>query len=143
MDALDEFAPFSLFSFLTGTLVYAFREFYVVLLNTIKLEDGRTGYMNYGFWDEGPSTKNPSANLVKAVLEQLDIRVLNKNARNGQAGLLEIGCGLGQSAIDAVNSLGRVSSKICSEIATHMKSPRIECQRHRREHLQGTRRRRK
>jgi len=71
-----------------------------------KFEDGRIGYMNYGFWNEGPSTKNPHANLVKAVIEQLDIRVLNKNAKGGQVNLLEIGCGLGQSAIDAVHSLG-------------------------------------
>jgi cyclopropane fatty-acyl-phospholipid synthase-like methyltransferase len=109
----DEFAPFSLFSFLTGTLIYAFREFYVILLNASKLEDGRTGYMNYGFWNEGPSTTNPHANLVKAVLEQLDVQVLNMHAKNGQVNLLEIGCGLGQSAIDAVHSLGTSSSRIC------------------------------
>lgn len=140
MNVLDEFVPFSLFAFLTGTLVYAFREFYIVLLNTFKFEDGRTGYMNYGLWDEGQSTKNPSANLVKAVLEQLDTRVLNKNAKDGQVGLLEIGCGLGQSAVDAVNFLGRFLSRVCSKIITHLKSSRIECQRQRREHLQGARR---
>ena len=111
MNALDEFAPFSLFSFLTGTLIYAFREFYVVLLNVNKHEDGRTGYMNYGFWNEGPSTKNPHANLVKAVVGQLDVRVLNEHARNGQVNLLEVGCGLGQPAIDAVHSLGTSPSR--------------------------------
>ena len=71
-----------------------------------KLEDGRTRYMNYGFWNEGSSTKNPPANLVKAVIEQLDVHTLNKHAKNGQVNL-EIGCGLGQSAVDAVNSIGR------------------------------------
>jgi len=111
MDALGEFAPFSLLAFLTGTLIYAFREFYVVLLNANKLEDGRTGYMNYGFWDEGPSTENPHASLVKAVIEQLDIRVLNKHTRNGRVNLLGIGCGLGQPAIDAVHSLGTSSPR--------------------------------
>ena len=116
MDALEEFAPLSFWAFLTGTLVYAFREFYVVLFNVNKLEDGRTGYMNYGFWNEGPSTKNPHANLVKAVIEQLDIRVLNKHAKNGQVNLLEIGCGLGQSAIDAVHSSGRFLPRICSHL---------------------------
>lgn len=114
MDILDEFAPLSLWAFLTGTLVYAFREFYVVLFNVNKFEDGRTGYMNYGFWNEGPSTKNPHANLVKAVIEQLDIRVLNKHAKDGQVNLLEIGCGLGQSAIDAVHSFGRCLAKTSS-----------------------------
>ena len=112
MNALDEFAPFSLFDFLTGTLIYAFREFYVVLLNANKHEDGRTGYMNYGFWNDGPSTKNPHASLVKAVIEQLDIQVLNKHVRNGHVNLLEIGCGLGQPAIDAVHSLGTSPSRI-------------------------------
>jgi len=107
MDILDEFEPLTHWAFLTGTLIYAFREFYVVLFNVNKFEDGRTGYMNYGFWNEGPSTKNPHANLVKAVIEQLDIRVLNKHAKDGQVNLLEIGCGLGQPAIDAVHSLGR------------------------------------
>jgi SAM-dependent methyltransferase len=114
MDVLDEFAPLSLWAFLTGTLIYAFREFYIVLFNVNKLEDGRTGYMNYGFWNEGPSTKNPHANLAKTVIEQLDIKVLNKHARNGQVNLLEVGCGLGQSAIDAVHSLGRFLPRICS-----------------------------
>lgn len=107
MDAFDEFAPLSFYAFLTGTLIYAFREFYVVLLNVNKLDDGRTGYMNYGFWDEGRSTKNPHASLVKAVIDQLDTQVLNENAKNGQVHLLEIGCGLGQPAVDAVCSLGR------------------------------------
>jgi len=93
-------------AFLTGTLTYAFREFYVVLLTLFKYEDGRTGYINYGFWDDGPSTTNPHASLVKAVIDQLDIQVLNKHAKNGQVNLLEIGCGLGQSAIDAVAYLG-------------------------------------
>jgi len=116
MDTLDEFAPFSLLAFLTGTLIYAFREFYVVLLNANKLEDGRTGYMNYGFWNEGSSTENPHANLVKAVIEQLDTRVLNKHTRNGRVNLLEIGCGLGQSAIDAVYSLGTSSPRLCSRL---------------------------
>ena len=112
MNALDEFAPFSLLSLLTGTLIYAFREFYIIVLNVNKHEDGRTGYMNYGFWNEGPSTKNPHANLVKAVIEQLDVRVLNKHAENGQVNLLEIGCGLGQPAIDAVHSLGTFYPRI-------------------------------
>ncbi|KAF9650101.1 S-adenosyl-L-methionine-dependent methyltransferase [Thelephora ganbajun] len=106
MDALDEFVPFSLSAFFTGTLVYAFREFYVVLRNVQKFEDGRTGYMNYGFWNNGPSTKNPHASLAEAVIGQLDIRILNKHTRSGQVNLLEIGCGLGQPAIDAVHSLG-------------------------------------
>lgn len=107
MDALDEFAPFSLWGLLTGTMIYAFREFYIALLNISKFEDGRTGYMNYGFWNEGPSTKNPHASLVKAVTKQLDVQVLNSHSRDGQVNLLEIGCGLGQSAVDAVHSLGR------------------------------------
>ena len=76
MYVFDEFPPFSLFAFLARTLIYAFREFYVVLLNASKHEDGRTGYMNYGFWNEDPSTKNPHVSLVKAVIEQLDIQVL-------------------------------------------------------------------
>ena len=134
MNALDEFTPFSLLSFLTGTLIYAFREFYVVLLNVNKLEDGRTGYMNYGFWNEGPSTKNPHASLVKAVIEQLDIRGLNKRAKDGQVNLLDIGCGLGQPAIDAVNSLGRSSSRVCSWHSSLTRSSRLERQRYRREH---------
>ena len=114
MDAFDEFSPFSLWAFLTGTFLYAFREFYIVLLNATKLEDRRTGYINYGFWNKGPSTENPHANLAEAVIEQLDIKVLNEHARNGQVNLLEIGCGLGQPAIDAVNSLGMFFSRICS-----------------------------
>lgn len=124
MDALDDFAPFSLWAFLTGTLIYAFREFYVVLLNANKLEDGRTGYMNYGFWNEGPSTDNPHANLVEAVIEQLDIQVLNEHARSGEVNLLEIGCGLGQPAVDAFRSLGTSSSRICPPV-THMKPCRL------------------
>ena len=114
MDASNEFSPFRLWAFLTGTFLYAFREFYVVLLNANKFEDGRTGYINYGFWNEGPSTRNPHANLAKAVTEQLDIRVMNDHARDGQVNLLEIGCGLGQPAIDAVHSLGRFSLRIRS-----------------------------
>jgi len=127
MDAFEEFVPFSILSFLTGTLLYAFREFYIVALNVGKFEDGRTGYLNYGFWDEGPSTKTPSANLVKAVIEQLDIQVLNKHARNGQVNLLEIGCGLGQSAIDAVNSLGTFSPRVCphSLLTQHLPGPNV------------------
>lgn len=112
MDSLDNFAPFSLFALLTGTFIYAFREFYIVLLNVYKYEDGRTGYMNYGFWNKGPSTENPHASLVEAVIDQLDVRVLNENARDGQVFLLEIGSGLGQSAIDAVCSLGRFSQNV-------------------------------
>jgi len=127
MDALEEFVPFSFFSFLTGTFLYAFREFYVVLLNVGKFEDGRTGYVNYGFWNEGPSTKTPSANLAKAVIEQLDIQVLNKHARNGRVNLLEIGCGLGQPAIDAVNSLGTFPPRVRphSLLTQHLPGPNV------------------
>ena len=114
MDPFEQFSPFSLWAFLTGTFLYAFREFYIVLLNANKHEDGRTGYINYGFWNKGSSTKNPHASLAEAVIEQLDIQVLNEHARNGQVNLLEIGCGLGQPAIDAVRSLGMFSPRICS-----------------------------
>lgn len=81
------FAPFSLWAFLTGTLIYAFQEFYVVLHNVNKFDDGRTGYLNCGYWNNGSSTVNPHANLVKTVIEQLDVQVLNEHAMNGQVNL--------------------------------------------------------
>jgi len=95
-----EFAPFSLFAFLSGTLIYACREFYIILTKVVKYADGRTGYMNYGLWTAGNATVNPSGELVKAVLTNLDPSTIPQLDSEGAA-VLEIGCGLGQPAVDA------------------------------------------
>lgn len=77
-----------------------------------KFRDGGTGHINYDFRDEGPFTNYPHANLVKAVIEQLSIRVLNKHSRNGWVDFLGIEHRLGQLAVDAVHSLGRFFLRI-------------------------------
>lgn len=72
--------------------------------NVVKFEDGLTGYMNYGFWTKGEMTENPSGELVKAVLKNMNPRV--KPDENGKLSVLEIGSGLGQPALDAAKYFG-------------------------------------
>jgi hypothetical protein len=102
-----EFEPLSLFAFINGNLIYAFREFYIVLGNVVKSDDGLTGYMNYGLWANGPATVNPSGELVKAVLTNMDRNAITKGCNGGKPAILEVGCGLGQPAIDACNYFGQ------------------------------------
>jgi SAM-dependent methyltransferase len=104
--AYAEFPTGSVFALFCGTLIYAWREFYIVMSNIMKFGDGLTGYINYGLWIAGDATVNPAGELVKAVLKTMDPSAVK--SKGGRMDILEIGCGLGQPAIDAAHYFGSV-----------------------------------
>lgn len=97
--SIDEYAlfdPFSWGALLRGASIYSFREFYAAKNQLLRYDD-RTGYLNYGLWEEGEATSNPSARLVAALADGLP---------RGAYDLLDVGSGLGQPSIDLLAHTG-------------------------------------
>ena len=76
---------------LRGAKVYEFDEFYHIK-NALIRYDHRDGYLNYGLWDDGDRTVNPSAALVRHVAAKLQLGPTDV--------LLDGGAGMGQPDID-------------------------------------------
>jgi cyclopropane fatty-acyl-phospholipid synthase-like methyltransferase len=87
----SKFRPLSILALLRGAKVYEFEEFYHIK-NALIRYDHRDGYVNFGLWDDGDRTVNPSAALVRHVAEKLQLGPTDV--------LLNVGSGLGQPDID-------------------------------------------
>ena len=87
----SQFRPLSVLALLRGAKVYEFDEFYRIK-NALIRYDHRNGYLNYGLWDDGDRTVNPSAALVSHVAAKLQLGPTDV--------LLNVGSGMGQPDID-------------------------------------------
>jgi cyclopropane fatty-acyl-phospholipid synthase-like methyltransferase len=85
----ERFLRFSVLQLLRGAPIYEFQDFYRVK-NALLCYDERDAYLNYGLWDRGGETTNPSAALVARLVDALP-----------DAGwVLDVGSGIGQPAVD-------------------------------------------
>lgn len=87
----NPFRSLSVLELLRGAKLYEFDEFYRIK-NALIRYDHRNGYVNYGLWDDGDRTVNPSAALVSHVAAKLQLGSTDV--------LLNVGSGLGQPDID-------------------------------------------
>ena len=87
----SQFRTLSVLELLRGAKVYEFDEFYHIK-NALIRYDHRDGYLNYGLWDDGDRTVNPSAALVRHVAAKLQLGPTDV--------LLNGGSGMGQPDID-------------------------------------------
>ena len=88
--------PFSLLALLGGARIYEFDEFYTAK-NVLLRYDTRHDYLNYGYWNAGDTTLNPSAALVREVARTAGIGA-------GDV-VVTLGSGLGQPDLDLVREL--------------------------------------
>lgn len=83
--------PFSFAALLAGARIYEFEEFYDAKNALLRFDD-RRDYLNYGMWNAGDATKNPSAELVRALAAAAEVGPGDT--------VLTLGSGLGQPDLD-------------------------------------------